>query len=295
MSIAQSGLSPAPSRFSRLFSRMFSHPAARIIQGIIVTVAPIALTMILIDQLVPKPLRVVWPMLLATALSVAVYRCFVSTTEKRRLTEFSLDGAVRETGIGLALGAALGLTVAGILAAAGAFAVTGSSGTAGFLLKSVPEQIMVACFEEILFRAVIFRLVEQRWGAMTALVTSTLLFALAHMPNDHVSAIGILTTCVASLVLSACYMKTRRLWLPIGLHFAWNSTYDGLFSLPVSGHAARGWLEVTMSGPTWLTGGGYGVEASVVTLLVWTGAAVLLLRGRHGGPAMASPSSAPRP
>lgn len=287
MSIAQPGLSPAPSRFKRLFS----HPAARIIQGIIATVAPITVTMMLIDHLVPKPLRVVWPMLLATALSVAAYRGFVSTTENRRLTEFSLDGAVRETGIGLALGAALGLTVAGVLAAAGAFAVTGSNDSAGFLLKSVPEQIMVACFEEILFRAVIFRLVEQRWGTMTALVTSTVLFAVAHMPNDHISAIGILTTCVASLVLSACYMKTRRLWLPIGLHLAWNSTYDGLFSLPVSGHAARGWLEVTMSGPTWLTGGGYGVEASAVTLLVWAGAAVLLLRGRAGGAAHPLPKT----
>lgn len=287
MSIAQPGISPAPS----LFSRLFSHPAARVIQGIIVTVAPIALTMMLIDKLVPKPLRVVWPMLLATALSIAAYRCFVNITEKRRLTELSLDGAVRETGIGLALGAALGLTVAGMLAAAGAFVVTGNSDSAGFLLKSVPEQIMVACFEEILFRAVIFRLVEQRWGTMTALLTSTVLFALAHMPNDHISAIGIITTCVASLVLSACYMKTRRLWLPIGLHFAWNSTYDGLFSLPVSGHAARGWLEVTMSGPAWLTGGGYGIEASAVTLLVWAGAAVLLLRGRAGGAAHAFPKT----
>ena len=276
MSIAQHVVTPVPS----FFSRLCAHPAARVVLGIIATVLPITLTMMLADMLVPKPLRVVWPMLLATALSVAAYRWFVIRTEQRPLTELSLHGAAREAGTGVALGAALGLTVAGILAATGAFAVTGSSDSFAFLLKCVPEQIMVAFFEEIMFRAVVFRIVEQRWGTRTALVTSTLLFALAHLSNDNISVMGIAMTCVASLVFSACYMKTRRVWLPIGAHFAWNSTFDGLFAAPVSGHAARGWLQVTMSGPEWLTGGGYGVEASVVTLFVWGVVAVLMLRQR---------------
>jgi membrane protease YdiL (CAAX protease family) len=248
----------------------------------LVTVLPITLTMMLADMLVPKPARVVWPMLLAAAFSVLAYRWFVQRTEKRQPTELSLHGAARETGIGVAFGAALGLTVAGIMAAAGAFVITGSSDSWHFLLKSVPEQIMVACFEEIMFRAVAFRIVEQRWGTRAALLTSMLLFGLAHLSNDNVSVMAIIMTCIASLVFSACYMKTRRLWLPIGMHFAWNSTYDGLFALPVSGHAARGWLQVTTSGPEWLTGGGYGVEASVVTLVVWGAAAILMLRQRPG-------------
>ncbi|MBV7537434.1 CPBP family intramembrane metalloprotease [Duganella sp. sic0402] len=266
--------------FPSFFSRLFAHPAARVVLGILATVLPITLTMLLADILVPKPLRVVWPMLLATVLSVAAYRWFVITTEKRQPSELSLHGAARETGIGVALGAALGLTVAGMLAAAGAFTITGSSDSFGFLLKSVPEQIMVAFFEEIMFRAVAFRIVEQRWGTRAALVASMLLFALAHLSNDNVSVMGIAMTCIASLVFSACYMKTRRVWLPIGAHFAWNSTYDGLFAAPVSGHAARGWLQVSTSGPEWLTGGSYGVEASVVTLVVWGVVAVLMLRQR---------------
>jgi membrane protease YdiL (CAAX protease family) len=263
-----------------LRARFCAHPAARIVLGVIATVLPVTLTMMLAGMLVPKPLRVVWPMLLAAVLSVLAYRWFVTRIEKRQPVELSLHGAARETGIGLAFGAALGLTVAGILAAAGAFVITGASGSWSFLLNSVPEQIMVACFEEIMFRAVVFRIVEQRWGTRTALVTSTLLFGLAHLSNEHVSVMAIAMTCVASLVLTACYMKTRRLWLPIGAHFAWNSTYDGLFALPMSGHAPRGWLQVSMSGPEWLTGGGYGVEASVVTLIVWGAVAILMLRQR---------------
>jgi membrane protease YdiL (CAAX protease family) len=276
MSIAQQVVTPN----ATFFSRLFAHPATRIVLGVIATVLPVTLTMMLADILVPKPLRVVWPMLLATALSVTAYRWFVIRTEKRQPTELALHGAARETAIGVALGAALGLAVAGILAAAGAFVITGSSESMSFLLKSLPEQIMVACFEEIMFRAVVFRIVEQRWGTRTALITSMLLFALAHLSNDNVSVMAIVMTGIASLVFSACYMKTRRLWLPIGVHFAWNSTYDGLFALPMSGHAARGWLQVSMSGPEWLTGGGYGVEASVVTLFVWGAVAILMLRQR---------------
>lgn len=276
MSIAQHIVTPGPS----FFSRLCAHPAARVVLGIIVTMLPITLTMLLADILVPKPLRVVWPMLLAAALSVSAYRWFVIRIEQRQPTELSLRGAARETGIGVAFGAALGLTVAGLLAATGAFVITGGSDSWSFLLKCLPEQIMVACFEEIVFRAVVFRIVEQRWGTRAALLTSMVLFALAHLSNDNISVMGIAMTGIASLVFSACYMRTRRLWLPIGLHFAWNSTYDGLFALPMSGHAARGWLQVSLSGPEWLTGGGYGVEASVVTLVVWGAAAILMLRQR---------------
>lgn len=276
MSIARQVVAPRPT----VLARLSAHPAARVVLGLIVTVLPVMLTMMLADQLVPKPLRVVWPMLLAAALSVAAYRCFVLRLEKRQPTELSLHGAAREAGIGVALGAAMGLTVAGMLAAAGAFVITGSSDSWSFLLKSVPEQIMVACFEEIMFRAVVFRIVEQRWGTRAALLTSMALFGLAHISNDNISVMGIAMTCIASLVFCACYMKTRRLWLPIGVHFAWNSTYDGLFALPMSGHAARGWLQVSVSGPEWLTGGGYGVEASVAALIVWGGAALLMLRQR---------------
>jgi len=266
----------APAKSRR--ARFFAHAVTRIVAGIAATLLPMFAILMLADALVPKPLRVGWPMLLAAAFSVLGYRFFVQRMEKRAVApELALPGAGRETAAGLALGAALGLAVAGALAAAGAFTVTGSNGWE-FLLKSVPEQVMVAFFEEIMFRAVLFRIVGQRWGTRNALIVSFIVFALAHMPNENVSALGIVITGVASLVLCACYMLTGRLWLPIGVHFGWNYLYDGVFAVPVSGHAARGWLQVSMAGPEWLTGGGYGVEASAATLLVWGIAAIVLLR-----------------
>jgi membrane protease YdiL (CAAX protease family) len=274
MSIAQQQIvAPVPT----LRVRFFAHPIVRIVIGTACTMVSIFAPMAIIDSLLPKPLRVGWPLLLAAVLGMLGYRWFTQRVEKRTATELALARAPREIGTGLALGATLGLAVAGVLAAVGAFTVTGSDGW-GFMLKSLPEQIMVACFEELVFRAVLFRIVEQRWGSRNALIVSFVMFALAHLPNEHVSALAILITGVAGVTLSACYMLTRRLWLSIGMHFGWNYLYDGVFAVPVSGHPARGWLQVSMSGPDWLTGGSYGVEASLVTLLVWGAAAVWLLR-----------------
>ena len=137
--------------------------------------------------------------------------------------------------------------------------------------------MLVSVLEELLIRGVIFRIAEQAWGSRRALVGSTVLFVVAHLPGE-ISLMGVLVTATASLAFTAAYQLSRRLWLPMGMHFAWNYLFSAVFSVPVSGHEAEGWLHGSMSGPEWLSGGAYGVEASAVALLVWTVAAALLLR-----------------
>jgi hypothetical protein len=74
------------------------------------------------------------------------------------------------------------------------------------------------------------------------------------------------------------------------MHFAWNYLFDAVFSIPVSGHAARGWIQVVASGPEWLSGGGYGGEGSIVAVLAWGATAVvLLLAARRRGQWLARP------
>jgi membrane protease YdiL (CAAX protease family) len=275
MSITQQAVTPVPN----FRNRFLSHPITRMVFGVLATLVPIMITMVLADILVPKPLRAGgWPFLLAAAISLLSYRWFVRRTEQRQtLAELALPGAAREAVAGIVLGASLGLIVAGLLAVAGAFNVTGSNDWT-IMLKTLPEQVMVAIFEELIFRAVLFRLIEQRWGARTALISSFILFAIAHLPNEGVSVLAVVITGVAGTTMSAAYLLTRRLWLPIGLHFGWNYLFDGVFAVPVSGHAARGWLQVSMPGPEWLSGGHYGVEASAATLIVWAAATLILLR-----------------
>jgi uncharacterized protein len=168
-------------------------------------------------------------------------------------------------------------------------------GDAAPLLRQAPEMLLVAVMEELLVRGVVFRIAEQAWGSRRALVLSTLLFVAGHLGGE-INLTGVLVTAAASLALSAAFQLSRRLWLPIGMHFAWNYLFSAVFSVPVSGHEARGWLHGSMSGPAWLSGGAYGVEASAVALLVWTIAAGLLLHRAHvRGRFVSRPQVAARP
>lgn len=266
-----------------LRARLARNPLVRIIAGIACVAVPLVATMMLVQALVPKEMRIAWHHLLAAALCLAGYRFYVRRFEQRDAGESALQGAGPGLLRGLAIGAALGIVVAAVLAAAGALVVTGSSGWSA-VLKPLSEQAMVAVMEELLFRAILFRIVEARWGTRTSLLVNVLLFALAHLPNEHITALAVLNTGIAGLALCAAWMLTRSLWLPVGMHFAWNYLYDGVLGIPVSGHAARGWLQVQMAGPEWLSGGAYGVEGSLVTLIAWSAAAALMLRWRLKGP-----------
>ena len=81
------------------------------------------------------------------------------------------------------------------------------------------------------------------------------------MLNPEATWIAVLCIAVeAGVLLAAAYITTRRLWLPIGLHFAWNFTQGGIFGVPVSGFRVRGLLKSTLTGPELLSGGAFGAE-----------------------------------
>jgi hypothetical protein len=69
-------------------------------------------------------------------------------------------------------------------------------------------------------------------------------------------------------MLAAAYLLTGRLWLSMGIHFAWNLTQGSIFDAAVSGQSATGLLRSTLQGPELLTGGAFGAEASVVAMAV---------------------------
>jgi membrane protease YdiL (CAAX protease family) len=249
----------------------------RIALAILAVCLPVALVLVLANQIADKSMRAFWPPMLAALLGLGGYVFYVRKIEKRALSEFRGPGVPRELGAGLVLGTLMFLSTIGILAACGNYQISGT-GSWLALTKSFTEMIFIALIEEILFRGVIFRLSERSLGTWVALAVSSVIFALAHLPNDGINALAVANTALAGLMFAAAYLATRRLWLAIGVHFAWNFVSDGVFSLPTSGHPASGFLQGQLSGPEWLTGGAYGVEASVVTLVVLALATGLLLR-----------------
>ena len=81
----------------------------------------------------------------------------------------------------------------------------------------------------------------------------------------------------AGILLGGAYMLTRSLWMPMGLHAAWNITQGEIFDVPVSGLAMNGLVNARIQGPELLSGGQFGFEASIIALVLATAAGVWLV------------------
>lgn len=248
----------------------------RIVLGIVAVAAPVALTLWLAHAVLDKSMRVMWPQLLAAALCVSSYRVYVRRIENRSVSELSRTGAWREVACG-ALGAAALLAVTmGALFAARSYLVTGLNSWT-VLIVPIAELVLVAFFEELIFRGIVFRIIEKSLGSWIALGLTSLIFAASHLPNEGVTVLAVAVTAVAGVMLGAAFMATGRLWLAIGMHFGWNYVLGTVLSVAVSGHEGKGLLQGTLVGPEWLTGGAYGIEASVAGLAALSLASAILL------------------
>lgn len=221
---------------------------------------------------------------LQAVVSLAAYVGFVALFERRRVIELSPRGALGEVSAGLGLGAALIAGTIAILAALGSYRVDSLnpwSAVAPVLALTFVSSVT----EELLMRGIVFRIVEELLGTWLALAVSALLFGLLHLANPHASAgAAVAIALEAGVLLAAAYVATRRLWLAMGLHAGWNFTQGGIFGVSVSGLEVKGVLEGSLSGPTWLSGGAFGAEASLVAVVLCTLAgAELLLRARRRG------------
>jgi membrane protease YdiL (CAAX protease family) len=122
--------------------------------------------------------------------------------------------------------------------------------------------------EEILFRGFGFQTLLASFGAWAAIVPMAVLFGLLHLMNPHRAWLGIVNTMGFGAVFGYACVRSRDLWLPIGLHFGWNFTLP-LFGVNVSGLRMdeTGYEMSWTAGALW-SGGAYGPEASVLTSAV---------------------------
>ena len=199
--------------------------------------------------------------------------------ERRADREFAWANCAQELGLGLLLGFALFSAATGIVALLGGFEVLGLRGQ-GALWAMLAMAVTSGTLEEIMFRGILLRHLEAMLGTWAALGLTSLLFGAAHLTNPGATLFAAFAIAIeAGILLGAAYLLTRRLWLAVGIHAAWNFTQGWVFSVPVSGGPAPLGLLITRRvGPEWLTGGDFGLEASVVALVVATGAGLWMLR-----------------
>ncbi|MEK6371907.1 MAG: CPBP family intramembrane glutamic endopeptidase [Acidobacteriota bacterium] len=125
-----------------------------------------------------------------------------------------------------------------------------------------------AFHEELLFRGYPYQKVRSV-SRPAAIVFTSLVFALLHAGNAGISPMAIINLVLAGVLLALAYEVFGRLWLPIGIHAAWNILSGPILGYNVSGYVSRTTvMETRGHGAEWLTGGHFGIEASVWMVVV---------------------------
>lgn len=261
-----------------LVRRILRSPPVRILVLGFVLVMMMTLNTDVMVSYAGEPLKAVAHVVALAVAGFAIYIGYAIFVEQRPISELALPGMGRELGTGMLIGFGLYTACVLMLIGLGIYRVQGLN-PLDFMVPAIAMAVSSAVYEELLFRGVVFGSVEAWFGSWAALVVSSLVFGLTHLINPEGTVEGALFIAVeAGTLLAAAYMLTRRLWLSMGFHAAWNYTQSAIFSGIVSGNeASQGLIRSAVQGPELLTGGKFGVESSVLALVLCTTTGVLML------------------
>jgi hypothetical protein len=215
--------------------------------------------------------------LLANLLTLMIF-------DRRPLTDIGLawnrlSGRNLFTGVIFGGGTAAAMLVTPILGGAGHLVLKQHSDFQWSGLTFYTVAILVAAAgEEMMFRGYAFQLLIEKLGAYATLLPMAVIFGLTHASNPHVTALAVFNTVLWGVILGYAFLRSRDLWLPIGLHFGWNAVLP-LFGVNLSGLT----IDVTRYEYRWdvlplWSGGDYGPEGGLLTTIFAIGLFYALVR-----------------
>ena len=222
---------------------------------------------------------------LSIALVLAAYKIVIVRVGERPRDDLPAAGALKGVAAGVLIGFVLFCAVVGIAALLDVYNIVGAGDSRELVKDLIGMTVLAAFMEELLFRGILFRWIEEFAGSWAALVITSALFGLAHIFNPNATWVSSLAIMVeAGMLLGGAYMLARNLWVPMGLHAAWNFTQGFIFDVPVSGRDMHGLVQARLSGPALLSGGAFGLEASMigVGLSIPLGAAMIVVAIKRG-------------
>lgn len=218
-------------------------------------------------------------MVLEIIFSVIAYKLVVRRLGEWPRDDFRLQGAARDGAHGLLAGLLIFSLIVGVAAVLGVYHIVGGGSWASFLTILFSMGIGPGFREELWFRGVLFRFSEEFGGSWFALVLTSALFGLAHIRNHDATWVSSTFIAIeAGLLLGAVYMLTRNLWMCMGFHAAWNVTQGFIWDVPVSGFEVHGLVNAKLTGPVLLSGGPFGLEASVIACVCATALGLFYLK-----------------
>ena len=188
--------------------------------------------------------------------------------------EWSVGAAI---GWGLCVATALPVLLSGNLHAR----LSWQRGSAQAIAIAVATLLVVALAEEVVFRGYPFqRLIEAIGPSWAAVLMSVLFAALMVQANPpHNFLVALIDCTFFGLLLAMAWLRTHALWLGWGLHFAYRSVAAVVLGLPIAGHGEFGSpTDMYATGPRWLSGGAFGLDAALLTGVVMLGGMIVLYR-----------------
>jgi membrane protease YdiL (CAAX protease family) len=264
---------PAPREHRPRWKRIVDFPLVTLVLAVGLFILANAAATFLIKLLPPmeRELGLVVNGLITVSFAIAMYKAVIAKLGDRKHDDLPVAEAPRGLAVGIAVGLLLFSAVVGVAALLDVYNILGSGGTGQLVFALVGMALVPGVMEEMLFRGILFRWIEEFAGSWAALLVTSALFGLAHITNPNATVFSSFAIAVeAGLLLGALYMLTRNLWAPIGLHAAWNFTQGEIYDVPVSGIDQHGLVTAQLSGPTLLSGGEFGLEASLIALVLAT-------------------------
>lgn len=217
---------------------------------------------------------------------LGLYALFVKLMEGHWPTDLSLRRLIPHTLLGLLVGFIFMILVVSTIVASGYASITWNDFSGEKQFSVFMMFLAVAVGEEMICRGVIFRWIDERWSTWVALLISAVFFGWMHISNDNATWWSSLAIAIeAGLLLAAAYKWSGTLWVPIGIHWAWNYVQGNVFGLAVSGtDAGDNILTTIVDGPDIVTGGAFGPEASIVAVLFGTLYTIVFLWNRNHRP-----------
>lgn len=207
--------------------------------------------------------------MITIAALIALYKLVIVHLGERRHDDLRFAEAARGLAIGTAAAFVLFSTIVGLAALFGSYRIAGWGGMGSWITLLFGAGISAGFIEELIFRGILFRWIEEFAGSWAALFITSALFGLGHIGNDNASLFSSVAIAIeAGVMLGGAYMLTRSLWVPIGIHFGWNVTQGLVWDVPVSGNDVDGLVDARLVGDPLISGGAFGLEASVIAVVV---------------------------
>jgi membrane protease YdiL (CAAX protease family) len=126
--------------------------------------------------------------------------------------------------------------------------------------------VLVGWHEELLSRGYHLQTIASGLNLLWGVIISSAVFGALHLGNPSANWISTTGIFLAGILFAYGYIRTKQLWLPIGMHLGWNFFEGVVFGFPVSGLDIYALTRIQVHGPELWTGGAFGPEAGLIVL-----------------------------